>query len=77
MALAQIIGIDDDAIEINSDNIEEPPVEMPLSFMQEISPDNRAEISMLKEKTAIMESKKILNVQNLCLMLCSPVVMAG
>lgn len=58
MALAQIIGIDDDAIEINSDNIEEPPVEMPLSFMQEISPDNRAEISMLKEKTAIMESKK-------------------
>src|SRR5690554_7204327 len=58
MALAQIIGMEESEIEVDPDNMEKPPLSMPASFYQEISPDNRAEITMLKEKAAIMESKR-------------------
>lgn len=58
MALAQIIGMEESEIEVDTDTMEKPPLSMPASFYQEISPDNRAEITMLKEKAAIMESKR-------------------
>lgn len=58
MALAQIIGMEENDIEIDSGKMEEPSLAMPASFQWEVSPDNRAEIAMLKEKAAIMESKK-------------------
>ena len=58
MALAQVIGMEEDDIEIESDQITELPPALPASYHGEILPDRRAEIAMLKEKTAIMESKK-------------------
>ena len=58
MALAQTIGLDEDQINIDSGNIQDIPIDIPASFNENISPDNRAEITMLKEKTSIMESQK-------------------
>ncbi len=58
MALAQIIGMEEEDIEVDSGKMEELPVAVPVSFLGEVSTDNRAEVAMLKEKAAIMESKR-------------------
>lgn len=58
MALAQIIGAKEYDIEIDSDNLEDIPEATPKSLENEIYSDKRAEISMLKEKVAIMDSKR-------------------
>lgn len=58
MALAQIIGVNECNMEIESENLQEAPETMPISLKNEISSDKRAEIAMLKDKVAIMDSKR-------------------
>ncbi|HBG40340.1 MAG TPA: TolC family protein [Porphyromonadaceae bacterium] len=58
MALAQIIGLQDTGIEVAPGTMEEAPLRTDSLMPPDISPENRAEISMLKEKVGIMESNK-------------------
>lgn len=58
MALAQIIGIGGEDIKVDEGAMEEVRTLASASFLENVSPDDRAEISMLKEKISIMESGK-------------------
>ena len=58
MALAQIIGAESEEITLPEKAIDEKVMPDHLAANAHATPDNRAEISMLKEKLSIMESSK-------------------
>ena len=58
MALAQIIGMNSENITVPEQAIDETMIPPTAIISSDFSADNRAEIAMLKEKVAIMESSK-------------------
>lgn len=58
MALAQIIGLEDEEMDVPRQAIDETTLPVSLSMNRNVSADNRAEVAMLKEKLSIMESSK-------------------